>query len=172
MYNPSSNLKLASGFTPIYKLLKNKITVGIGTDGDSSNNNQDILEEIHIGGIVNKAIEMNEKVVPAIEMLKMATINGATSLGLKNLGVIKEGFLADLNIFNLDSNSFTPRNNLISALVYSAKSSDIQTVICNGKIVMEDQKILSVNEKDIRNIIQTRWAVSYTHLTLPTICSV
>lgn len=157
VYNPSSNLKLASGFTPINKLLKNKITVGIGTDGDSSNNNQDILEEIHIGGIVNKAIEMNEKVVPAIEMLKMVTINGATSLGLKNLGVIKEGFLADLNIFNLDSNSFTPRNNLISALVYSAKSSDIQTVICNGKIVMEDQKILSVNEKDIRNIIQTRW---------------
>ena len=98
MYNPSSNLKLASGFTPINKLLKNKIIVGIGTDGDSSNNNQDILEEIHIGGIVNKAIEMNEKVVPAIEMLKMATINGATSLGLKNLGVIKEGFLADLNI--------------------------------------------------------------------------
>ena len=126
VYNPSSNLKLASGFTPVDKMLKNKIIVALGTDGDSSNNNQDFVEEMHIGGIVNKAVTMNEKAVPAIEILKMATVNGAKALGFENLGLVKENYIADLTIFNLNSNSFTPKNNLISALVYSANSSDIE----------------------------------------------
>lgn len=157
VYNPTSNLKLASGFTPIDKLINHGIKVALGTDGDSSNNNQNFIEEMHIGGIVNKAVEMNEKAVPAIEILKMATINGAKALGFKNLGLIKEGFLADINIFNLDSNSFTPKNNLISALVYSASSCDIESVICDGKFIMKNNKILNVNEENIRNIVITRW---------------
>ncbi|MFR8927970.1 amidohydrolase, partial [Peptoniphilus senegalensis] len=92
VYNPSSNLKLASGFTPVDKMLKNNIKLAMGTDGDSSNNNQDFVEEMHIGGIVNKAVTMNEKAVPAIEILKMATINGAEALGFEKLGLIKEDY--------------------------------------------------------------------------------
>lgn len=164
VYNPSSNLKLASGFTPVDKLLKNNITMALGTDGDSSNNNQDFVEEMHIGGIVNKAVTMNEKAVPAIEILKMATINGAKALGFEKLGLVKEDYLADLTIFDLNSNSFTPRNNLISALVYSANSSDVESVICDGKFIMRDRELVNVDEKEVRNKvifiwkdIQNRW---------------
>ena len=157
VYNPSSNLKLASGFTPVDKLLKNNITMALGTDGDSSNNNQDFVEEMHIGGIVNKAVTMNEKAVPAIEILKMATINGAKALGFEKLGLVKEDYLADLTIFDLNSNSFTPRNNLISALVYSASSSDVESVICDGKFIMKNREILNVDEEKIREIVNKRW---------------
>lgn len=157
VYNPSSNLKLASGFTPVDKLLKNNITMALGTDGDSSNNNQDFVEEMHIGGIVNKAVTMNEKAVPAIEILKMATINGAKALGFEKLGLVKEDYLADLTIFDLNSNSFTPRNNLISALVYSASSSDVESVICDGKFIMRDRKLVNIDEEKIREIVNKRW---------------
>ena len=157
VYNPSSNLKLASGFTPVDKLLKNNITMVLGTDGDSSNNNQDFVEEMHIGGIVNKAVTMNEKAVPAIEILKMATINGAKALGFEKLGLIKEDYIADLTIFDLNSNSFTPRNNLISALVYSANSSDVESVICDGKFIMKNRKIVNVDEEKIRQVVNERW---------------
>lgn len=157
VYNPSSNLKLASGFTPVDKMLKNNIKLALGTDGDSSNNNQDFVEEMHIGGIVNKAVTMNEKAVPAIEILKMATINGAEALGFEKLGLIKEDYLADLTIFDLNSNSFTPRNNLISALVYSANSSDVESVICDGKFIMRDRKLVNVDEKKVREIVNKRW---------------
>lgn len=157
VYNPSSNLKLASGFTPVDKLLKNNITMALGTDGDSSNNNQDFVEEMHIGGIVNKAVTMNEKAVPAIEILKMATINGAKALGFEKLGLVKENYLADLTIFDLNSNSFTPRNNLISALVYSANSSDVESVICDGKFIMKNRQIVNVDEEKIRQVVNERW---------------
>lgn len=157
VYNPSSNLKLASGFTPVDKMLKNNIKLAMGTDGDSSNNNQDFVEEMHIGGIVNKAVTMNEKAVPAIEILKMATVHGAEALGFEKLGLIKEDYMADLTIFDLESNSFTPRNNLISALVYSANSSDVESVICDGKFIMRDRKLVNVDEKKVREIVNKRW---------------
>lgn len=157
VYNPSSNLKLASGFTPVDKMLKNNIKLAMGTDGDSSNNNQDFVEEMHIGGIVNKAVTMNEKAVPAIEILKMATVHGAEALGFKKLGLIKEDYMADLTIFDLESNSFTPRNNLISALVYSVNSSDVESVICDGKFIMRDRRLVNADEKKIREIVNKRW---------------
>lgn len=157
VYNPSSNLKLASGFTPVDKMLKNNIKLALGTDGDSSNNNQDFVEEMHIGGIVNKAVTMNEKAVPAIEILKMATVNGAEALGFEKLGLIKEDYLADLTIFDLESNSFTPRNNLISALVYSANSSDVESVICDGKFIMRDRELVNVDEEKVRQVVNKRW---------------
>ncbi|MCI5642866.1 MAG: amidohydrolase [Peptoniphilus sp.] len=157
VYNPSSNLKLASGFTPVDKMLRNNIKLAMGTDGDSSNNNQDFVEEMHIGGIVNKAVTMNEKAVPAIEILKMATVNGAEALGFEKLGLIKEDYIADLTIFDLNSNSFTPKNNLISALVYSANSADVESVICDGKFIMKDRKLVNVDEKKVREIVNKRW---------------
>ena len=132
-------------------------TLAMGTDGDSSNNNQDFVEEMHIGGIVNKAVTMNEKAVPAIEILKMATVNGAEALGFEKLGLIKEDYLADLTIFDLESNSFTPRNNLISALVYSANSHDVESVICDGKFIMRDRELVNVDEEKVRQVVNKRW---------------
>ena len=155
VYNPSSNLKLASGFTPVKKLLANGLKVCLGTDGSSSNNNQNMLEEIHIASIVNKAVEMDPKAVKAIEVLRMATINGAEALNI-NAGAIEEGRLADISIFDLNSLNFTPKNNLISALCYSASSGDIKTVIIDGKIVLEDRKFVNIDEdKLIKDVNET-----------------
>ena len=152
VYNPSSNLKLASGFTPIAKLIEKGVKVCIGTDGSSSNNNQNMVEEIHIGSIVNKAVELNAEVVPAIEVLKMATINGAEAMGI-NAGSIEENKLADIQIYDLNSMNFTPRNNLISALCYSASSSDILDLIVDGKLVMKNREVLTLDEEYIKYMV-------------------
>ena len=150
IYNPTSNLKLASGFTPVDKLLKNNIIMGIGTDGDSSNNSQNLLQDMHIGAIVNKAREMDEEAVKAIEILKMATINGQRALGISKAGLIKEDYLADLTIFNLKSSNFTPKNNLINALVYSATAEDVRDVLCDGKFVMRNRELVNLDEERIK----------------------
>lgn len=150
IYNPTSNLKLASGFTPVEKLLKNNIIMGIGTDGDSSNNSQNLLQDMHIGAIVNKAREMDEQAVKAIEILKMATINGQKALGISKAGLIKEDYLADLTIFNLKSSNFTPKNNLINALVYSATAEDVRDVLCDGKFVMRNRELVNLDEERIK----------------------
>lgn len=150
IYNPTSNLKLASGFTPVEKLLKNNIIMGIGTDGDSSNNSQNLLQDMHIGAIVNKAREMDEQAVKAIEILKMATINGQKALGISKAGLIKEDYLADLTIFNLKSSNFTPKNNLINALAYSATAEDVRDVLCDGKFVMRNRELVNLDEERIK----------------------
>lgn len=150
IYNPTSNLKLASGFTPVEKLLKNNIIMGIGTDGDSSNNSQNLLQDMHIGAIVNKAREMDEQAVKAIEILKMATINGQRALGISKAGLIKEDYLADLTIFNLKSSNFTPKNNLINALAYSATAEDVKDVLCDGKFVMRNRELVNLDEERIK----------------------
>lgn len=150
IYNPTSNLKLASGFTPVEKLLKNNIIMGIGTDGDSSNNSQNLLQDMHIGAIVNKAREMDEQAVKAIEILKMATISGQRALGISKAGLIKEDYLADLTIFNLKSSNFTPKNNLINALVYSATAEDVRDVLCDGKFVMRNRELVNLDEERIK----------------------
>ena len=150
IYNPTSNLKLASGFTPVEKLLKNNIIMGIGTDGDSSNNSQNLLQDMHIGAIVNKAREMDEQAVKAIEIIKMATINGQKALGISKAGLIKEDYLADLTIFNLKSSNFTPKNNLINALAYSATAEDVKDVLCDGKFVMRNRELVNLDEERIK----------------------
>lgn len=150
IYNPTSNLKLASGFTPVEKLLKNNIIMGIGTDGDSSNNSQNLLQDMHIGAIVNKAREMDEQAVKAIEILKMATINGQKALGISKAGLIKEDYFADLTIFSLKSSNFTPKNNLINALVYSATAEDVRDVLCDGKFVMRNRELVNLDEERIK----------------------
>ena len=146
VYNPSSNLKLASGFAPIDKMLKKNLTIALGTDGDSSNNNQNMLEEIHIASIVNKAVNKDPESVKAIDVLRMATINGAKALGLdQELGSIEVGKKADLIFFHLESPNFVPRNNLISAICYSASSEDITDVMVDGDFIMEDRILSNID---------------------------
>lgn len=155
VYNPSSNLKLASGFTPIDEMIKSGIKVAIGTDGSSSNNNQNMVEEIHIASIVNKAVKLDAEVVPAIEVLKMATINGSEAMGI-DAGIIEEGKLADIQIYDLNSVNFTPRNNLISALCYSASSNDVLDLIVDGKLVMENRELLTLDEEYIKFMVNKK----------------
>ena len=132
---PCSNLKLASGIFP-YKLLNDAgCRIALGTDGDSSNNNLDMREEMKFAALLAKASSGNPEVMPADEALAMATRNGAAAFGI-DAGVIQEGKLADALLVRLDDVRMQPCHNLVSNWVYAAGSSCIDTVICNGKILM------------------------------------
>ncbi|RLI91146.1 MAG: amidohydrolase [Candidatus Altiarchaeales archaeon] len=139
-HNPTSNLKLASGVMP-YPLMRNSgISVSLGTDGCASNNNLDMFEEMKIAAITQKGFAKDPTVMPATEVLKIATINGGKALGL-NIGEIKEGYLADIILIDLKRPELTPRHDLISNLVYSANGSCVDTTICNGEILMQNRRV-------------------------------
>ena len=144
--NPTSNLKLASGFAPVDKMLKKGISVALGTDGSSSNNNLDMFEEINLASLVNKAVNLDPLSVPAYSAIKMATINGAKALDWADeIGTIEVGKKADLILLDLNKPHFYPRHNLASAISYSAHGSDVDTVIVDGKIIMEKREIKTLD---------------------------
>lgn len=148
--NPGSNLKLANGFAPVDKLLKKGVNVALGTDGASSNNNLNMFEEINLASIVNKGITGDPTAVPAMDAVKMATINGARALQLDNeIGSIEEGKKADVVILDIKKPHLYPMHNIISSLAYSIQASDVETVIINGNIVMENGEIKTVDVEKI-----------------------
>ena len=133
---PCSNMKLASGIFP-YKLLHEAgCRITLGTDGDSSNNNLDMREEMKFAALLAKVSSGDPEVLPAAEALEMATRSGAEAFGL-DAGVIREGALADALLVRLDDPQMQPCHNLVSNWVYAAGSSCIDCVICNGNIVMK-----------------------------------
>lgn len=148
--NPGSNLKLGNGFAPVDKLLKRGINVALGTDGASSNNNLNMFEEINLAAIVNKAVTGDPTAVPAAKAVEMATINGARALGLeKEIGSIEVGKKADLILLDLNKPHLYPAYNLVSSAAYSAQASDVDTVIVNGKIVMENREMKTVDVEKV-----------------------
>lgn len=149
--NPSSNFKLASGFAPVDKMLKEGIFVSLGTDGSSSNNNLNMFEEIHLAAIINKAVNEDAVSVPALKALEMATINGARALAWEDeIGSIEVGKKADLILIDTDKSHLYPRHNPISALAYSTQASDVDTVIVDGKILMEKREVKSLDVEKIK----------------------
>lgn len=148
-HNPASNMKLASGIAPVPRMLKEGITVGLGTDGTSSNNNLDMLEEIRLAAILHKVNELDPRSVPAAEALKMGTETGAKAIWLDDTGVIAPGKKADIVLYDLNRPEWCPRHNLVSLLVYSASSASADTMICNGKVIMEKGKVLTMDEERI-----------------------
>lgn len=148
--NPSSNLKLASGFAPVDKMLKVGIPLALGTDGSSSNNNLNMFEEIHLASIINKAVNKDAVSVPAVEALKMATINGAKALDWdEEIGSIEVGKKADIILIDTNKPHLCPMHNPISALAYSAQGSDVDTVIVDGKIIMEKREIKTIDVEEV-----------------------
>lgn len=138
--NPNSNLKLASGIPPIDRLLRSGANVALGTDGDSSNNNLDMHEEMKLAALLAK-VQGGAETLPAHEALKMATVNVARAYGLMDAGEIKEGYLADCLLVDLKNERMVPGHNLVSNWVYAADSSCIDSVICNGKFVMRGRHV-------------------------------
>ena len=146
VHNPVSNLKLASGTSPVPQLLKNDITVSLGTDSSCSNNSSDMFEVIKVAALLHKGISRDPTALSAEQVLHMATINGAKALGWeKEIGAIEAGKKADLAIVDFKKPHLTPVYNETSHLVYSAKNADVDMVIINGKIVMENREIKTVN---------------------------
>ncbi len=148
--NPTSNLKLASGFAPVEKMLNKGVNIALGTDGSSSNNNLNMFEEIHLAAIINKPVNNSAISIPAKTALEMATINGAKALFWDDeLGSIEVGKKADLILVDMDKPHFYPIHNIVSALAYSAQASDVATVIVDGNIIMEDYEIKTLDEEKI-----------------------
>ncbi|MDR2968716.1 MAG: amidohydrolase [Tannerellaceae bacterium] len=145
-HNPASNMKLGSGIRfPFAEMKKAGITVGIGTDGCSSSNNLDMVEAMKLAALLGKGWRKNPEVLTASEMLYAATESGASIAGL-NTGRIAEGCLADLSLIDIHSPAFTPNFNFLSNLVYAANGSAVDTVICDGKILMENRKVPGEDE--------------------------
>ena len=145
-HNPESNMKLASGIAPVPKLLKKGVCVGIGTDGCASNNNLNIFHEMSMAAKLGKVHTLDPTVMDAKSVLKMATIDGARALGISDItGSIEPGKKADIIILNTRKPHLTPMYNAISSLVYAARGSDVTTSIINGRIIMEDRKLLNLN---------------------------
>lgn len=137
---PASNLKLASGIAPIYSYVDREINVCIGTDGPASNNNLDMFKEMYLTSCLAKVYTGKADCLSAIDILKMATINGATALGFDKVGQIKTGWQADLILIDTDNLHYKPENDMISALVYAGKGSDVKLTMVAGNILYEDGK--------------------------------
>ncbi len=153
---PQSNMKLASGIAPVAGLIKAGVDVALGTDGAASNNNLDMIEEMRTAALLQKVATGDATVLPAYETLKMATYNGATALGLGDLGQLQPGGLADLILVDLRRPHLYPRHDLVAHLVYAAHSADVDTVIINGEIVMEGRKVLTMDEEEVMAQAQNR----------------
>lgn len=148
--NPRSNMKLGNGFAPVDKMLAAGVNLCLGTDGDGSNNTQNLFQEMNFASLVYKGNTGRAKCVDAEDVVRFATIGGAKALGMDGLlGVVAEGALADLILIDLTEPEFVPRNNLVSALCYSANGSEVTTMMVNGEVVMEDRKILTFDEEEV-----------------------
>lgn len=148
VHNPSSNLKLSSGFLDLARLIDKGINVCLGTDSASSNNKLSILREMEVSMLVSKLY--SSRPISYIEMLKMATINGAKALGLDKVGMIKESYKADLIMIDINNENHTPYNDILSSLCFSTYESDIKNVIIDGTIVYKDGKF---NNIDVGNLV-------------------
>lgn len=146
-HNPSSNMKLASGIAPVQKMADKGINVSIGTDGAASNNCLDMFKEMREASYLQKVSTLDPTALPVDTVLKMATINGAKAMGFNNSGIVKEGADADLIVINADKEYYHPRHNMKSALVYSCNSTDVEASIIDGRLVMENRKVLTLDEE-------------------------
>lgn len=146
VHNPNSNLKLTSGYRFLYNELRDAgVNVTLGTDGCGSSNNLDMLEAMKTASFVQKAWREDPTAMPLHEVMAMATSNGAKALRL-DTGVIREGALADICLVNMNQTFFIPDFDFLANLVYAAHSDCIDTVICDGRIVMEGRKVEGEDE--------------------------
>ncbi len=144
---PQSNMKLASGVAPIARMLKAGLRVGLGTDGAASNHDLSLWEEIDSAAKLHKLINHDPTVVSAPEALEMATIGGARAIHLeRELGSLEAGKRADLIVVDLSASHLVPLYNLYSHLVYAAKASDVTDTIVNGRVLMRQRRLLTLDE--------------------------
>jgi 5-methylthioadenosine/S-adenosylhomocysteine deaminase len=146
---PSSNLKLGSGIAPLAKLLERDVSVSLGADGAACNNRLDMFTEMRSAALLQKALHGPE-VLPADRVLRMATIDGARALGLDaEIGSLEAGKRADVAIVRMNRLHMTPAAEVVSTLVYAAEATDVDTVVIDGRLVMRDRKLLTLDEADV-----------------------
>ncbi len=159
-YNPSSNVKLASGVAPIPDLLAAGLRVGLGTDSNLSNNNLDIFEEMRLGATIQKLHRQDAAAMPCAQMLRMATMGGAQALGLDDeIGSLEPGKKADIVLVDLMAPHLWPifrgpRTNAVEQLVYSANAADVRTTIVDGQVLMEDRQVKTLDTHEVFSAAQ------------------
>lgn len=155
-HNPQSNMKLAAGTAPVPSMLRKNLNVGLGTDGAASNNDLSMWEEMDTAAKLHKLISGDPKMLSAEQAFAMATIGGARALHIGDItGSIEAGKRADIAIVDLDSLHQTPMFNIYSHLVYATKADDVRSVIINGRVVMLDRRLLTLNESVIKRDANT-----------------
>ena len=166
IHNPTSNMKIASGVSPVTEMLRAGVLVGLGTDGAASNNDLDMWEEMRLAAFLQKVDRMDPEVLSAQTVLTMATSGGAEAIGLRDkIGALSIGMQADLIQVSFDDVHFVPTYVVISHLVYVADEQDVATVIVDGNVLMRDKQILTVDTarvareaRDLAHRIQTALA--------------
>ncbi len=148
--NPSSNMKLGAGLSPVPEMLAAGVPVGIGSDGAASNNDQDMFREMDLAAKLQKFSRMDPTALPAEETVAMATIIGARALHIdKQTGSLEIGKKADIIVVDTTAPHATPMYNVYAQIVYSLKDTDVRSSVINGRLVMEDRKILTLDEAAI-----------------------
>ncbi|MGI9237239.1 MAG: amidohydrolase family protein, partial [Woeseiaceae bacterium] len=146
IHNPTSNMKIASGIAPIAKMLDAGVRVGLGTDGAASNNDLDMWEEMRLASLLQKVDRMNPEALPATTVLTMATRGGATAIGLGDrIGSLEVGKRADLIQVAFDDVHHVPTYDVISHLVWVTDEQDVATVVVDGKVLMRDGEMLTID---------------------------
>ena len=152
---PTSNLKLGSGIAHVSDLLDAGVNVAIGTDGVASNNDLNMWEEMRLAALLQKGVHFDPTVLPAKQVLRMATMGGATALNLQDeIGSLVPGKKADLIQVDLNSLNMTPMYDVVSHLVYAANSNDVCMTMINGKIIYQDRELLTINEREVKSLIR------------------
>lgn len=151
VHNPESNMKLASGVAPVPRLIAADVAVGLGTDGAASNNDLSMWDAMDFAAKLHKLSTNDPRALSAEETLRLATIGGARALHMeKEIGSLEEGKRADVIVVDVDSLHQTPLFNVFSHLVYATKASDVRTVVIEGRVVMRDRFLLTLNEAEIK----------------------
>ena len=151
VHNPQSNMKLASGVAPVPRMLAEHLLIGLGTDGAASNNDLNMWEEMDTVAKLHKVFTGDPKVISAQEAFELATIRGAQALHLdKEIGSLETGKRADLLVIDRDTLNQIPLYNVYSDLVYATKAADVESVVINGRIVMRNRRLLTLNETAIK----------------------
>jgi len=140
--NPASNLKIASGIAPIHKYLEHGVEVAIGTDGPASNNALDMFREMYLTTVLQKVTCKNPEAVPAMEVLKMATINGAKAMGLIDCNYLDIGKKADIIMIDLQQPNMQPLQNIAKNVVFSGSKSNVKMTMVNGKVLYQDGEFI------------------------------
>jgi 5-methylthioadenosine/S-adenosylhomocysteine deaminase len=154
---PASNMKLASGIAPVQELLDAGVTVALGTDGAASNNDLDLFDELRDAAMVGKLAADDAAAVPAAAGVRMATQGGAEALSLPG-GRIEVGAAADLAVVDLDAPHLTPQHDLVSHLAYAARGSDVRHTVCDGRVLMRDREVLTLDEERVVETARERAA--------------
>jgi len=143
-------MKLASGAAPVVKYLKAGVALGLGTDGAASNNDLDMFEAMRQAAFLHKLVAGDPRAIPAPVAVEMATIDGARALGLeKEIGSLERGKRADLIVVSMSSARQTPMYDPVSHLVYVTRGDDVTTTIVNGKILMRNRQVLTVDRRQV-----------------------